>query len=527
MNQPVSSPPRSPSLVAGLIAGLVVLLIVGLLPSPANAQATAARIDGGNRYDTAAAIAAQDHPGGSDVVVLARADDYADALASAPLARRFGAPVLVTDTGSLNGETRASIASLDPEQVIVFGGTAAISQTVVDQVRSEFNLPVSRIAGANRFSTAVDAALVLSQNGGLGEFPAGRRVAFVTQTDDFAATLAAGAPAAAQGFPILLAETNRLPPETAAGIRNLGIQRVYLIGNTAQLTPALEDAIGGLGVEVIRIAGADRLGTVTALADFAVAAPWLPGGNVVLARGDLFVDTLAAAPHAAAIGAPIILSNSPTSLGASAAAWLSSGTTPTVGVVQAIGGTAALSPDVLAAAVAAADDAGDGDPKNSENQVFIIQPIQAPINEVGEAARFTVTGRYDNLPLPETLSLGLYPCVGADVVGTGPDTFGDIEPDGLADGLGLTDTEQAAFATLNGEDITDTRILRDTAVVNGQITTQVISVSGPDCAIVVAWQDRNGDGQFAVDANGQPVELYGVGKVTFGSTAAVPGLPRR
>ncbi|MEE8600745.1 cell wall-binding repeat-containing protein [Euzebya tangerina] len=498
---------------------LVIVLAMAVsvaVAAPASAQATAARIDGGNRYDTAAAIAEQDYPNGTSTVILARADDYADALSSAPVSRRFGAPVLVTDTGNLNAETRAAIVDLDPENVVIFGGPAAVNETVVAQLRASFDVSLSRIAGPNRFATAAAAGGFMAANGGIGQFPAGNSVAFVTQANDFAGTLAAGAPAAAQAFPILLAETNRLPAETSQALADLSIDRVYLIGNEAQIDPSVQNSIAALGIEVIRIGGATRLGTVTAVANAAIAAPWLAGTNVVLARGDLFVDTLAAAPHAAAISAPIILSDSPTALGSAASEWLGAGTTPDIGVIQAIGGPAALSEPTLAAAVAAADGGNDPDPKNSPNQVFVVQPLQELVNDVGENARFTVTGRYDNLPLPATLNVGLYPCATTRVVGTENDTFADIEPDGLADGLGRTDTQFAAIATLNGADITDTRIVRPATVVGGQVTMQVVSVSGPDCTVVVVWQDRNGDGQLGVNSAGQPTELYGVGKVTFG-----------
>ncbi|MEE8600744.1 cell wall-binding repeat-containing protein [Euzebya tangerina] len=498
-----------------LLVLAVIALLSSVLAAPVRAQPQPARADGANRYDTAATIAALDHPGGSDTVILARADDYADAMASATVSGRLDAPVLVTDTIRLNDETRFAIERLDPDDVVIFGGTAAITSQVETDIATTFDVDVRRIAGGNRFETAADAAAVIADSGGLGQYPAGTTVAFVTEADDFAGTLAAGAPAAAQGFPILLVESDRLPPATADAIVDLVIGRVYVIGNETQISDDVADQIASLGAEVQRIGGPDRLGTVTAVADVAVRAPWLTGENAVLARGDLFVDTLAAAPHAARLGAPVVLAEQPDVLGDAARTWLADPTTPALDAVQAIGGTAAITVGTLEEATLAASEAGGGQPPAVPSQEIRVTPMESLIRAVGSPADFSVTGRYDDRPLAATVDLALFPCANADIVGSGPDTFIDADADGHADGLGETDTGLAAFATLNEEDITDQRVLYEAIVRDGQVTTAVVSIDGPDCAVVMAWQDADDDGEVAVDGEGQPVESYGVGRVTF------------
>ncbi|WP_051691109.1 cell wall-binding repeat-containing protein [Bacillus zhangzhouensis] len=75
------------------------------------AQHTVSRIEGNNRYEVAVNAAKRGWPEAS-IVVLVGGDAYADALSAVPYAFEQGAPVLLTNTGSLSGATKSGLQQL-------------------------------------------------------------------------------------------------------------------------------------------------------------------------------------------------------------------------------------------------------------------------------------------------------------------------------------------------------------------------------------------------------------------------------
>ncbi len=88
------------------------------------------RLAGRNRYETAALVARDGFGSGVRRVYVATGLDFPDALAGAAVAGALGAPLLLTDRGTLPGATRDALAALDPSEIVVLGGTAAISPGV-------------------------------------------------------------------------------------------------------------------------------------------------------------------------------------------------------------------------------------------------------------------------------------------------------------------------------------------------------------------------------------------------------------
>jgi putative cell wall-binding protein len=121
---------------AALLATLLAVPVVaGVLP---RARATATfvftRLAGDDRYGTAAAIATATFPV-ADTVVLARGDQYADALAGAFLAGQLGAPTLLTKADSVPQPTLDAMKALETKNVVILGGTQAVSQGVEDDLK--------------------------------------------------------------------------------------------------------------------------------------------------------------------------------------------------------------------------------------------------------------------------------------------------------------------------------------------------------------------------------------------------------
>ncbi|WP_432484955.1 cell wall-binding repeat-containing protein [Kineococcus esterisolvens] len=189
------------------------------------------RLDGATRYATAANIAqavVDNATQAPTTAFLARGDDFADALAIAPAAAKSGTPVLLTETGSLNPAAADFLADNGITNVTVLGGTAAVSEAVVDQLEAA-GVTVERIRGANRQATAVavaqDPDFAFSNTG----------VALVNGWRPVDA-LPASVWAAQQNFPIILTAGAELGTEAED----------YLTANEATLVTGL--AVGGTGV---------------------------------------------------------------------------------------------------------------------------------------------------------------------------------------------------------------------------------------------------------------------------------------
>lgn len=256
------------------------------------ASSNVRRIAGVDRYATAIEISKEGWHSGSDTVVLARGDNYADALAGVPLAYRLDAPILLTRTSSLTASTRAEIIRLNPSKVIILGGTGAVSDAVATELRG-MNLTVERIAGSSRYDTA---ALIAEEMGGMHFFD----TVFIAVGTNFADALSASAYAASEGWPILLTTTDAIPNATSRAISNMGISQCYVIGGTSVISDAVLNKLPGAR----RISGSDRYGTAIALAQEFWPSPCQ---HACIATGVDFPDAVAGGVLAAKFNSGVLL----------------------------------------------------------------------------------------------------------------------------------------------------------------------------------------------------------------------------
>lgn len=153
-----------PSTVAAEIARLDPQRVVALggttsvcdasLATAADGRATD-RLGGANRFATAASIAHEAFPQGSDRVYLALGDNVPDAIVAGTLP---DGPVLLTDPNrtTVSQATRQAILDLDAQQVVALGGATSLPQHVLATAAQ--GLSTDRISGANRWATAVAIA---------------------------------------------------------------------------------------------------------------------------------------------------------------------------------------------------------------------------------------------------------------------------------------------------------------------------------------------------------------------------------
>ena len=260
------------------------------------------RLEGQDRYETAAKIALNAYPDGASTVILARGDIFADGLAGSALAGALDAPILLTSSSRLPSSSADAIETLGATDVLLLGGTGAISEAVKAEL-DELGLVVTRIYGDDRYETAVMIAEKVAEAIG-DDFP---DTAFIVSGTAMADSLIAGTVAAMHSYPTLLVKKDSVPQVTADVIAELGIKNLFIIGGTSVVSDAvytmLEELVNG---DVERIWGDDRSGTSVAVARKFFSNPL----KVILASGRTMVDALAGGYFGALKNAPILLTQS-------------------------------------------------------------------------------------------------------------------------------------------------------------------------------------------------------------------------
>ncbi len=307
-------------------ASVVVLALAG--PAAATPSFSFARLAGTDRDDTARVVAEQSFQPAVATVVIARGDDYPDALAGVYVASS-GSPILLTLPDSLPPPTRKAIHDLGVTHAILIGGTGSIGTSVEDQLHS-INVSTERLAGTDRYDTAKQCAEYYSAST-IGTTN-GRRAAIVASGRTFPDALAGGPLAYGAGFPIVLVEPHALPGSSRAALTDMGIQEVLVLGGTNAVGDDVESTLAGMGLVVMRIAGRDRTETATRVADYELdpnsklavdnRALTFDAAHVNLARGDDYPDALAGGPHAGEELSPVLLTSSPNVLGPTTRTWL-------------------------------------------------------------------------------------------------------------------------------------------------------------------------------------------------------------
>ena len=183
---------------------------------------TVERVSGTDRYATAAAAARRlssvgDMGGLGRTAIVASGEVFADALVAGPFAARGQHPVLLSPKAGLHAQVATYLTEAQIAHVVLMGGTAALSEAVETAV-TDLGASVTRLAGATRYDTAVQAAQLVT---GRYDDAAGQPC-FATSTigvararvpfDSFSAAPLLGRLCA----PLVLADPGLVPADTAA-----------------------------------------------------------------------------------------------------------------------------------------------------------------------------------------------------------------------------------------------------------------------------------------------------------------------
>ncbi|WP_369052829.1 cell wall-binding repeat-containing protein [Kineococcus terrestris] len=161
---------------------------------------TVERAAGSDRYDTAAQLTelvADD--GAPEVVFVAAGGGAADAAAASPMAAANGWPILLTGRDDVPAPTRDALERWPDAEVVVLGGTAAVSDATARELGAE-----TRLQGGDRYDTAVAVADFATDRGGFSGTGFGLALG---SGGDLADALVAGPILARSQAPLLLASS--------------------------------------------------------------------------------------------------------------------------------------------------------------------------------------------------------------------------------------------------------------------------------------------------------------------------------
>jgi putative cell wall-binding protein len=486
-------------------------LALPLLATPAGAvqDTTTSRLQGQDRYRTAAAVATDTFPDGADAVVLATGENFPDALAANGLAGALDAPILLTTTAALSDPTEEALTTLAPTTIYVMGGTDAVSQAVEDELDADYT--VVRVEGQNRWETAAaagaaiadtDDGVPITADDGLGSTDDGV-TAVLANGRNYPDAVSGGPIAFAGRFAVLLTEADGLPDATSTALETLGIEHVVIVGGTTVVNDSIKTALETDGYTTERLAGNDRWATNMKVNEYAASELGFGGSTAYLSVGSgsnkAFADALSGGPVAGTNTAPLVLT-APTSLPGPTQGYLAANANA-IDEIIAIGGTAAISDATLAAAAAAA--------QLSSNNAFVVTPAEAETKPVSsplignEGSRtFDVTG----LEPGGTYVIALLDAETVDL--SGGVTFESYSPSDEA----TTSIESVNGTPTGAAGAIETVQEEGTATAEGTLSF-VVDASAADSIFPVVFEDLDEDGTLTL-AGQVADEPFGIGGKT-------------
>ncbi|MDU1443491.1 MAG: cell wall-binding repeat-containing protein [Clostridium cochlearium] len=182
------------------------------------------RIYGNDRYETSSKIA-KDGWSSSYYAIIASGENFPDSLSAVTLAKKHDAPILLTNSKSLNTNTREELTRMKVKKVLIIGGQGSISSKVEQDIKS-MGITTERLGGRDRYETSIKIAERLGNPGTL----------FVVTSNHFGDALSVGPIAAKKGAPIILTSKDNLSDYTKKYLYKKVFNKIYIIGDRAQIS---------------------------------------------------------------------------------------------------------------------------------------------------------------------------------------------------------------------------------------------------------------------------------------------------
>jgi len=258
------------------------------------------RLAGPNRIETAIVIASQQYADKApDAVVLATANNFADALAGSGLAYKSNAPLLLVNKSVSNSKNVLDYIAANLSQnksIYILGGIGAVSKEISDYLTLQ-GYEIIRLGGVDRYETNQKIVDYLN-------VPKGTSIVIATG-GSFADALSISSIADIKGYPILLNGKDSLLTSVSKDITNTQPTTVYMIGGAGVLSANIETQIKRLNdkITIVRLGGKDRYETSMKIIEYFN----LTTNTIAVATGVDFPDALSGSVLAARKNCSVLL----------------------------------------------------------------------------------------------------------------------------------------------------------------------------------------------------------------------------
>lgn len=247
------------------------------------------RLWGADRYSTCSQIVNEGWQN-SDYVVIVNGSNFPDALSASTLAKKYNAPILLTESEKLDDNDSAQINRLKVKKAFIVGGMGVVGPNVEKQL-DKMGVKVERFYGLDRNETSVAVAEQIGISNGI----------ILTTDSNYTDALSVAPVAAKLQIPIILVPKDELPSSVSNFIKGKRIPKTYVLGGQ----DLISDNIASKFNNIKRINGKDNyerniniINTFSDKFDFS---------SVCLAYAKDFADALSGSAFAALKGNPVVL----------------------------------------------------------------------------------------------------------------------------------------------------------------------------------------------------------------------------
>ena len=247
------------------------------------------RLYGTGRYDTMRAIIREGFKETGGTVLVATGTGFKDALAAAGLAGLYDAPIILTDGKNLSSQAKAELVRLKPSRIYIAGGTFAVSDNVLKQIKTATNKTPVRLFGQNSSETSAKLALA-----GKGSWS---NTAIIATNKSFKDALSVAPLAYANKMPILLADNGKSVSKAVLNaLKNCGIKNIIIVGGTAAVSDKAKGQLTGAGFKIKkRLWGNTGVETSAAIAKYGIENLGMSANMMGVATSQNYPDALAGA----------------------------------------------------------------------------------------------------------------------------------------------------------------------------------------------------------------------------------------
>lgn len=197
------------------------------------------RVGESDRYATAAKVATTNWSNPKDAILVC-GEGYADAVSASVLSKQLDAPIIMTESGTLNENAKSALNTLNPKNVYVIGGYASISKSIRSYLSST-NYNVVELSGKNRYETNVAVANELVKLGMKADN------VMLVSGEGFSDALSVAPIAAAKGEILLLGTNDSNEMKSVLSFVKNNNSKVTVVGTSNSINDDIYNKLGAVG----------------------------------------------------------------------------------------------------------------------------------------------------------------------------------------------------------------------------------------------------------------------------------------